>query len=84
MHGMSHQAYKRQFISGIKLVGNKATTKLGQKDVARQEEDGSVHGVENKLHLDLDKPLRHALEQVFHHQGTMVLVFQGSSHHQVK
>jgi len=81
---MSRQACKRQFISGIKLVGNKAATKLSQKDVARQEEDGGVHGVENKLQLDLDKPLRHALEQVFHHQGTVVLAFQGSSYNQVK
>ena len=76
-----YQACMRHEIPAIRLSCQQA---VSNKSVARQEEDGdNVPPVAEKLQLDLDKPLRHALEQVFNHQGTVVLTFQGSSYDQV-
>jgi len=91
VYEMSYQAYKKHLIPAIRLsryykqqsVNKKAATKLTRKYVTGQGEVGGVHDVTKQLKLDLDKPLSHALDQVFNNQGTVLLAFQGSSHDQV-
>jgi len=78
---MSHyQASKKHLIPGIRL-SRQYKQQSGRK--SRQEGYGDVHNVTKQLKLDLSKPLSHALEQVFSHQGTVVLVFQELPHDQV-